>query len=49
MNPIQFTTSDLNELDVHLINILLTQARHDRKAVKRAVKFVIAKLDEEEA
>lgn len=41
-----FTTGELYELDLNLINILLTQAKHDKAAVARACKFVLEKLGE---
>lgn len=45
---IHMATSDLTDIDIVLINIMLTQAKHDAKAVKRAAKFVLERLSEDE-
>lgn len=47
-NKVTFSTSELNETDLFLINVLLTQANHDKKAVLRAINFVKEKLESDE-
>lgn len=52
MSEMTFTTSSLNDLDLNLINVLLTQAKHhpdDKSHVIRACKFVLNKLEETSA
>lgn len=43
-----FSTSNLYYTDLLLINILLTAAKSDRQEVKRACKFVLDRINEED-
>jgi hypothetical protein len=51
MSQMSFSTSELNELDLQLINVLLTQANQGedkQNAVLTACEFVVKKLSKGE-
>lgn len=51
MNTTTFSTSELYELDLNMINVLLTQAENSDTAkqhIIRACKFVLEKLEHHE-